>query len=105
MKSAILLISLISIVIIISACTGPKPPSGGECLTDNDCATGGCSSELCGKKGSIEGIPSICIFKPEYACLQETSCSCINYKCVWNQTTEYQTCLENIDNSSFSVTE
>ena len=67
-----------------------------ECITDSDCATGGCSGEICGPREEVEGIMSACIFRPEYECLKYTSCKCIQGKCQWEITKEYEECLENV---------
>ena len=45
-------------------------PEEKECSSDSECSTGGCSSQLCGKKGSIEKAITTCDFKEEYSCLK-----------------------------------
>ncbi len=67
-----------------------------ECHTDRDCATGGCSGEICGPKEKVKNIMSACVYKPEYACLKYTSCRCIQGKCQWEKTEEYLECLKGI---------
>jgi len=67
-----------------------------ECSNDNACVTGGCSNQLCGKKGEIENIVTTCEWKEEYDCLKLTQCKCIENKCQWEQTQEYQQCLANL---------
>jgi eight-cysteine-cluster-containing protein len=67
-----------------------------ECAVDVDCSTGGCSNQLCGKKGEIENIVTTCEWKEEYDCLRLTQCNCIENKCQWEQTKEYQDCLAKI---------
>ncbi len=64
-----------------------------KCNSGSDCVTGGCSGQICGKKGSVENIITTCEFKEEYACLKETQCACIANKCVWEQTKEYKDCM------------
>lgn len=68
-----------------------------ECRSDNDCATGGCSGEICGPKEKVKNIVTACIYKPEYVCLQYTSCKCIQGKCQWERTKEYEECLKNVE--------
>jgi len=67
-----------------------------ECTVDSDCSVGGCSNQLCGKKGEIENVVTTCEWREEYSCLRLTQCQCIQGKCQWNQTPEYQNCLTNI---------
>jgi len=69
---------------------------GTECTADTECAVGGCSNQLCGKKGEIEKAVTTCEWREEYGCLGLTQCICIEDKCQWNQTQEYQNCLANI---------
>jgi len=64
-----------------------------ECNSDNDCGIGGCSAQLCGKKREVEKVITTCEIKPEYQCLKQSSCSCINNKCQWKQNKEYIECL------------
>ena len=66
---------------------------GDECNSDSDCATGGCSGQVCGKRGVIEGIITTCEFKEEYACLKETKCACMDNQCNWEQSKEYLDCM------------
>jgi eight-cysteine-cluster-containing protein len=70
--------------------------SAVECTANSDCSTGGCSGQLCGKKGEIENIVTTCEFKEEYGCLGLTQCKCIESTCQWDQTQEYKNCLANI---------
>ena len=64
-----------------------------QCASDADCRTEGCSGELCVPKSS-EPRASICIFRPEYACLEMIDCGCIEGKCAWKTTDEYDACVE-----------
>lgn len=66
-----------------------------ECTTNSDCATGGCSNQICGKKGEVEDIITTCEWQSSYDCLRLTSCSCIENKCEWRETDEYKECLNN----------
>jgi len=67
-----------------------------ECVNDSECATGGCSGQLCGKKGTIENTVTTCEWREDYGCLRFTQCLCIQNKCQWNQTIEYQQCLSSL---------
>ncbi|MEM5778209.1 MAG: metalloregulator ArsR/SmtB family transcription factor [Candidatus Aenigmatarchaeota archaeon] len=67
-----------------------------ECSTDFDCSVGGCSSQICGKKGVIENVVTTCEWKEEYDCLRLTNCKCIEGKCQWEQNQEYKDCLAKI---------
>ena len=67
-----------------------------ECTSDSDCAVGGCSKQICGKRGEVEKIVTTCEWKEEYECLRLTSCKCIQNKCQWEQTKEYEQCLANL---------
>jgi eight-cysteine-cluster-containing protein len=93
MKKLLIIFSII-LLISISGCVTSTPVI--QCTKDEDCITGGCSGELCGKKGEFDNIASPCIWKEEYTCLRLTRCQCIQNKCQWNQTPEYQQCLANI---------
>lgn len=66
------------------------------CSVSSDCSKGGCSNQLCGKKGEIERVVTTCEYRAEYDCLRLTQCDCIQNICQWNQTQEYQNCLANI---------
>ena len=70
------------------------PEAGIECFSEAECATGGCSGEICGRVGEIENIITTCDYRPEYACLKLTACRCISGKCLWEENTQYQQCLE-----------
>ena len=63
------------------------------CASDSDCTTGGCSGQICGKRGIVEDAITTCEFKEEYQCLKQTSCSCINNKCAWRQPAAYLECM------------
>ena len=64
-----------------------------ECNSDSDCAVAGCSSQACVTKEKAKDIITTCEYKPEYACLKLTSCSCINEECIFKENTEYTQCL------------
>jgi len=94
MKKVLLFLLLIAIL-FISACSFYKI-NEKECKTDDDCATGGCSGEVCTIKDNADNIVTTCIFKPEYECLKLTKCRCINGKCQWEETNDYKGCIENL---------
>jgi eight-cysteine-cluster-containing protein len=64
-----------------------------ECQTDADCVRAGCSSQLCVPAGTENDIITTCEFRPEYECLQLTSCSCIAGSCGFEDNPEYESCL------------
>ena len=68
-------------------CSCAEPPEPTECMV------GGCSGELC--HGPDEPGISICIFKPEYACLEFSACGNFGADggCGWEQTQEYVDCM------------
>jgi len=90
----VIIIFLVSLL-LISSCT-QKLPKNVECSNNNDCGTGGCSSQICGQKDQVKDIRTICDYKDEYVCLKETSCLCINNKCQFEQNQNYLDCLAKI---------
>lgn len=113
MRNKILLCILLGTIILVSSCTTETKNNmteelkdnltESECLTDNDCAVGGCSGQICGVKEVVENIYTTCEWKLEYGCLKITSCSCINDKCMWEETKEYLDCLANIKQNEIVV--
>ena len=73
-----------------------------ECTSDNDCVKGGCSGNICQSKNS-EPIFTTCEYLPEYGCYSEISCGCINGKCEWQKTEEFNNCVEEARSSSGGV--
>ncbi|MEM0475772.1 MAG: eight-cysteine-cluster domain-containing protein [Candidatus Norongarragalinales archaeon] len=69
--------------------TSPTPLT--FCSTDADCVVGGCSGELCGLRG--EELVSTCVWKPEYACFEKTTCGCVDGKCEWKRNAAFNACL------------
>ena len=81
-------------------------PQGGPCLdvcagicktkqgaSDVECVIGGCSGQLCIAEGE-DGV-STCEWKNEYACYQNAVCEKQqNGECGWTQTTELQSCIQ-----------
>lgn len=94
--SKTILILIVSLF-LISSCTQKTPeiPKDVECNTDNDCATAGCSGQLCVSKDQAKDIITTCEYKEEYECLKLSSCSCMNNKCQWQENNEYLNCIAN----------
>ncbi|MBA3463061.1 MAG: hypothetical protein H0T46_24100 [Deltaproteobacteria bacterium] len=60
------------------------------------CHVGGCSGEICSDQ---EGVSSICIFRPEFACYQDSDARCERQPsgdCGWTPTPELNSCLGNV---------
>tara|TARA_B100001971_G_C17988261_1_gene430984 strand:+ start:133 stop:444 length:312 start_codon:yes stop_codon:yes gene_type:complete len=69
------------------------PPTDAECTASSDCITGGCSGTLCQSKDAPPMFTT-CEFLPEYTCYKQIDCGCVNYKCQWEKTEEYNNCVE-----------
>ena len=69
------------------------PVRGGECTSDADCATGGCSGEVCAPKNEASKIVTPCVYRPWYSCLGLTSCGCVNGLCTWKPNPAFESCL------------
>lgn len=55
----------------------------GKCLTDLDCAKGGCSGEVCQSQDE-ESIITPCVFRECYnAEIYGMQCKCVNEQCQW----------------------
>jgi len=67
-----------------------------ECSRDSDCATGGCSSQVCGVRDKVKGIVTTCEWREEYSCLKKTVCGCVDGSCRWKETEEYRECMSRI---------
>jgi eight-cysteine-cluster-containing protein len=61
-----------------------------RCDSDSECFVGGCSSEIC---STDPNAVSACIFKPEFECYRLTTCGCVENRCQWEQTPEFDTCF------------
>ena len=57
------------------------PSAAGECTTDADCVTAGCSGEVCAAKASAEGLMTTCEIRPCFAALD--TCGCVEGVCSW----------------------
>ncbi|ASJ01508.1 CGP-CTERM-anchored Cys-rich protein [Thermococcus gorgonarius] len=65
-----------------------------ECSSDSDCATGGCSGEICAPKEEVEKIVSPCVYAQWYECFRLTSCGCVNGTCSWKPNPAFEKCLK-----------
>ncbi|WP_232473354.1 CGP-CTERM-anchored Cys-rich protein [Thermococcus thioreducens] len=66
---------------------------GGECTSDADCATGGCSGEVCAPREGASKILTPCVYRQWYDCLPLTSCGCVNGLCTWKPNQAFESCL------------
>ncbi len=107
MNDRLIALSSITVILIaillISACTPeqeqpPQENKSGECSSDADCITNGCSGQLCVPESKASGIITTCEYKEEYRCLKLTNCGCVEGKCAWATTEEYESCITDIKN-------
>lgn len=70
------------------------PQKGRECSKDSDCATGGCSGEICTTRENATKVISICVYKDWYECLKLTTCGCVNGVCTWKPNDAFERCLK-----------
>jgi len=68
----------------------PTKIPGSECSAANDCIAAGCSGQLCVSKDSKQTV-SVCEYKEEYACFDQSKCGCDAGKCQWNN--EVKACV------------
>ena len=101
-------IHIILIGIFLIGCTNKEYSNGevnntmsditlekSECSLDSDCIRGGCSGTSCHPKG--EQIFTTCEYLPEYECYKLINCGCVNNKCQWEKTGEFEGCFEKND--------
>jgi len=67
-----------------------------ECLSDLDCAVGGCSNQICASKEKASDLVTTCEWREEYSCYRMTSCGCIQGVCQWKETSEFNECLKKL---------
>lgn len=67
---------------------------GDECESDSDCATGGCSGEVCAPKEVAKEIVTPCVYREWYNCLRLTQCGCYNGLCTWKPNSDFEKCLK-----------
>ncbi|ASJ08130.1 hypothetical protein A3L11_02360 [Thermococcus siculi] len=70
-----------------------SPVKGSECTSDADCATGGCSGEVCAPKEEASKIVTPCVYREWYSCLGMTGCGCVNGMCTWKPNPAFEACL------------
>ena len=100
-KSILLCVLLGTMILVVSCTTSTQKQVSEEqenttileCETNSDCATGGCSGQICGSAEKVKNLFTTCEFRPEYKCLKMTSCSCINGKCMWEENQAYLDCM------------
>jgi len=106
MENKIFLCILLGTMILVSSCaveTQKQVPEEQEslnmveCKTDDDCATGGCSGQVCRPKEKVKDLFTTCEWRPEYGCLKMTSCSCIDGKCIWGENQAYLDCIAGLE--------
>ena len=108
MNKLILIIFLLIASVFLAACevedtpTDVESPIEMECQTDNDCIKEGCSGTMCQTKNT-EQVMTTCEWKEEYACYKQIACGCINNKCAWDKTEEFDTCIEEARKSGEEV--
>ena len=61
-----------------------------------ECAVGGCSSQVCTTKEKAEDLVTTCEWREKYACVKLTNCGFYNGECQWEETIEYLECLEEV---------
>ncbi len=92
-------IGLILALLLIVGCekntSEPQPAGGGEveCVTDDDCIKGGCSGTICQSKDAPP-VFTTCEYVPEYDCYKGIECRCVDGKCDWGKTEEFDKCVE-----------
>ncbi|MFH1053403.1 MAG: eight-cysteine-cluster domain-containing protein [Candidatus Woesearchaeota archaeon] len=106
-RSGIYIILLVSLILIIAGCSEIDETTTSlatdqiECNSDDECAIGGCSSQLCILKTDQDiggGFFSTCEYKEEYGCVKLTECSCVKGICQWKQNDEFTECLDDARN-------
>lgn len=85
-----------------SECLNSLNTGARECSSDVDCFTAGCSAQLCVPE-SQKGTITTCEMRPEYECLKYTSCGCNEGKCGWAQTSNYTSCISQLNLTYGSV--
>lgn len=58
------------------------PERDGECESDADCATAGCSGEVCATADAVAGLMTTCEVRPCFAALD--ACGCVEGRCSWS---------------------
>lgn len=71
-----------------------EPVTAAECTADTDCASAGCSGQICTTTEKAPNIITTCEFRDEWSCLAKTSCGCVKNKCQWKDNSEYRSCMD-----------
>ena len=80
-----------------------KPTTGvGECSSDSDCITGGCSGTVCQSKDAPP-VFTTCVYLPEYDCYKDITCGCVDGRCDWDKTDEFEKCVMDARESTAEV--
>lgn len=73
------------------------PDAAGTCV--EECASAGCSGQVCTTASAAPNVITTCEFLPEYICFQQTTCG--NFgpggSCQWEQNDAYQACLDSFN--------
>ncbi len=69
------------------------PVTGKECTSNSNCATGGCSGEVCVPRKNASKIVTPCVYREWYSCFGLTSCGCVNGLCTWKPNPSFESCL------------
>jgi eight-cysteine-cluster-containing protein len=101
MKAEKILIALIlAAVAVVAGCTATEVDTGNEssiateCVTDSDCTVAGCSGQLCTTTEKAADTITTCEYREEFSCITKTNCGCVQGKCGWAETPEYEKCIE-----------
>lgn len=73
-------------------CFGKSTEKEG-CSSDKDCMTGGCSGTICQSRNE-EPVFTTCEYRDEYSCYKEIECGCVEGKCLWKKTAEFELCYD-----------
>ena len=93
---------LVALTLTLAACQPPdvnNVPDANlqiECLSNSDCASAGCSGQVCTTAEEAPGITTTCEYKEEYSCFKQTTCGCVEGVCAWGETEAYLSCLEEL---------
>lgn len=72
-----------------------KVASSSKPVTTAACVVGGCSAQLCGEKGEMDGLVTTCEYRESYACYKQTKCERqTTGKCGWTDNAELAMCLK-----------
>lgn len=74
---------------------GEEPVSSSSSPADSpSCVVGGCSGQICGEEGEVEGTVTTCEWLEEYACYQKTRCERqADGQCGWTENADFGQCM------------